>query len=394
MSDLKAGLYNHRKIDFLEEPMFFGSGKNTQRFDIMKYEWYDKSNKIQQGHDWSWDEITIKNDISDHEYKLTEGMKHITKVGLQRAIFLDSLNGRSPILMFGQVCNQPEVEAAITTWTHFEVNKHSRTYTKHLRALYKDPAAIFDESFTTPELSKNTKVISGIFDECYFEVIGWIYKQQRNIPMSKEELDLVYEKFLLAWIEVNILEGIRFYPFFSSIWGMHHSEKVMEELTSDLIFIARDENEHLKFSQYTINLLKKKLGEGFVETFKRLTPIIKERYYQVFQEEYEWIDFTYSKGSYLGMNANIAKDYINYLIVRRMESIGLNVDENALGGKIIRNHPIQWVEWYINNDKEEKLPQQQYILNYIVNAVENDVKDVKALPFLNKLIRIDNKKEQ
>jgi len=168
---------------------------------------------------------------------------------------------------------------------------------------------------------------------------------------------------------------------------MNHSEKVMEELTGDLIFIARDENEHLKLSQYTLNILRKKLGENFVDVFKRLTPVIKERYYTVYQEECEWIDFTYSRGSYLGMNANIAKDYINYLIVRRMEAIGLNVDENALGGKIVRKHPIRWVEWYINNDNEEKLPQQQYILNYVVNAVYNDIKDIKALPFLDKLIR-------
>ena len=388
MDKMNAGsLYNHRKIDFTNEPIFFGTGKNTQRFDVMKYDWYDKINNVQQGHDWAWDEITIKNDIVDHKHKLCDGRRHITKVGLQRAIFLDSLNGRSPILMFGQVCNQPEVEAAITTWTHFEVNKHSRTYTKHLRAFYEDPAAVFDASFTTPELSKNTEPISRIFDECYYEVIGWIYKQQRKIEITEEELEVIYEKFIMAWVEVNILEGIRFYPFFSSIWGMHNSEKVMEELASDLIFIARDENEHLKMTQYTLNLMKKKMDEGFVEIFRKLTPKIKERFYEAYSEECDWVDFTYSKGSYLGMNASIAKDYINYLIIRRMKALGLEPDINAMGGKLVTKHPIKWVEFYINNDKEEKLPQQSYILNYIVNALENDVPNHTILESVNKLIR-------
>jgi len=380
-------LYDHKYIDFTQEKMFFGTGKNTQRFDVMKYEWYDKSNDRQQGNDWSWSEISIKNDIYDHDNKLCDGRRHIIKAGLQRAIFLDSINGRSPILMFGQVCNLPEVEAAITTWTQFEVNKHSRTYTKHLRAFYNNPSEVFDESFTIPELIKNSESITKVFNDCYYEVIGWIYKQQRNIPMSQEEMDVLYEKFILAWIEVNILEGIRFYPFFASLWGMHNTEKVMEELTGDIIFIARDENEHLKLTQYTISQLKNQLDEGFVDTFKRLGPVIKQRYYDAYFEECEWVDYLYSKGSYLGMNANIAKDYINYLTIRRLKAIGYEADVNAMGGKLVTTHPIKWVEEYIYNDQEEKLPQQSYILNYVTNGIKHDVTDHTKLVCVNKYIR-------
>jgi len=379
-------LYDQEYIDFTKEKMFFGTGKNTQRFDIMKYEWYDKSNNEMMGLDWAWDETTIKNDIYDHDNKLDDARRHIVKSGLQRAIFLDSLNGRSPILMFGQVATLPEVEAAITTWTHFEVNKHSRTYTKHLRALYSDPSSVFDEAFTIPELIKNSESISKVYNDCYYEVIGWIYKKQRNIPISKEELDIIYEKFILAWVEVNILEGIRFYSFFATLWGIHKNDKVMEELTSDIIFIARDENEHLKLTQYTIKQLKSQLGEGFTATFKRLGPAIKQRYYDAYFEECEYVDYLFIKGSYLGMNANITKDYINYLTIRRLKAIGYKADVNAMG-KLVTKHPIKWVEWYIHNDKEEKLPQQAYITNYIANGVNRDVTDQTKLDAVNKYIR-------
>lgn len=385
---MKASLYNHVKTDFINEKIFFGSNKNTQRFDVMKYSWYDKINNTMQGKDWAWDEVTIDSDINDHENKLDDTQRFIIKLGLQRAIFLDSLNGRSPILMFGQVTNLPEVEAAITTWTHFEVNKHSRTYTKHLRAFYKDPAKVFDESFNIPELSKNTKKISAIYDECYYEINNWIYKSQRDIPLTEHEKNKLYEKFIMAWVEVNILEGIRFYPFFTTIWAMHNGEKLMEELSSDLIFIARDENEHLKITQYTLNLLKKKKEEGFTEVFKKLSNSIKERYYEAYEEESEWIDFLFSKGSYLGMNASICKSYVNYRIVKALNALGYEADVNRLGGVLVKNNPIPWSNWYINNDKEEKLPQQSYILNYIVNALNHDVSDHTKLDAVIKYIKI------
>lgn len=51
----KASLYNNEYIDFTKEPMFLGKGRNTQRFDVLKYEYFDKSNDIMQGFDWKHD---------------------------------------------------------------------------------------------------------------------------------------------------------------------------------------------------------------------------------------------------------------------------------------------------------------------------------------------------
>jgi len=383
----KSSIYHNKHVDFTKQPMFFGDYKNTQRFDIMKYEWFDKSNNDQQGNDWMWDEVTIDKDIHDHNHKLDDGQRFITRIGLQRAIFLDSINGRGPALMFGQVATLPEVEAVIMQWDNMEVNKHSKTYTKHLRALYKHPDVVFDESFTIPELNVVTNSVSKVYNECYMDVIEYVYKQQRDIPLTKEDMYRIKSSFLLAWIEVNILEGIRFYSFFASIWGMNYRQGVMGELSEDLMLIARDENEHLALTQYTISLMKKVEEEGFTELFKDLLHTIKERFYAVYLEEKEYVTFLFSKGSYLGMNEHIMMDYIVYLLIRRMRSIGIEPDINRLGGKMVLKHPIKWVEPYLNTDLEERRPQQQNILNYVTNGVNHNVSDHTKLDSVIKYLK-------
>lgn len=383
----KCLIYSNEKIDFLNEPMFFGSGKNTQRYDEMKYEWFDKSNNRQQGHDWAWDEITISNDIIDHNSKLSDAGRFVIRKGLQRAIFLDSVNGRGPVAMFGQVASLPEVEAVITTWQQFEVNKHSRTYTKHLRALYINPGEVFDESFTDPNLIKIADSIAGPYNTAYKSVITYIYKTLNDIEITDEEMFKIKSDFLMAWIEVNILEGLRFYPFFSTIWAIHHGTKYMNELTGDLIFIARDENEHLSLTQYTISKFKKIEIEGFKDVFEHKMADIKERFYQALEEEFEWIDYLFSKGSFIGMNAKICKSYVIYLTIRRMRAIGIEPDIDRIGGKLIETHPIPWVEYYIVNDEEEKLPQEENILNYIVNALNDDMTPDKKKKLISKFLK-------
>lgn len=390
MKNEKGMLYSHNKIDFTQEKMFFGTGKNTQRYDDMKYSWYDKNNNTQQGHDWAWDEITIKNDLLDYSEKLTDAQRYIIKRSLQRAIFLDSINGRGPIAVFGQVCNLPEVEADITTWQYFEVNKHSRTYTKHLRAFYPNPGEVFDESFTLDALQTSAQAIAGPYNAAYRNVINWIYKQQRDLEMSKEETQELLETFIMGWIEVNILEGIRFYPFFAGIWGINNGTKLMNELSGDLILICRDENEHLNLTQHTLKILKRNKDEGFTDTFLKLIPRIKQRFYDAYIEECEWIDELFSHGSYLGMSATIMKSYINYLIGRRMRAVGIEPDANNLGGILVLKNPIPWVDYYIYNDEEEKLPQQENVLNYITNGIKNDILDHTTMESVKKYIRVRN----
>ena len=113
-------LYDNKKIDFTKEKMFFGEGRNTQRFDVVKYPWLDTSNDKQQGLDWKHDEVPMSQDYIDFNTKMLPQEKFIYTRVLQKLIFLDSLQGRAPFLTFGQIATLPELEGVILTWTYFE----------------------------------------------------------------------------------------------------------------------------------------------------------------------------------------------------------------------------------------------------------------------------------
>jgi len=374
-----VSIYNLNKIDFSKEKLFFGAGKNSQRFDILKYPKLDKSNDTQQGFDWKHDEIPLTADTKQFKTRLSNPQQFITTKTLQKLIFLDSAQGRGPVLIFGQIATLPELENVITAWQYFEGNKHSRTYTEILRSLYDDPDKIFDESFEIEELQSVVKTISTVYDEAYFHIINYIYTTQRGLSISKKEMDILKEKMILCLIEINALEGVRFYPGFASIWGMHRSERLLPGCTENLQFICRDENEHLALTQLLLKYLRQNEEEEFKEVYDSIKDKIEARYYEIYFEEVNWIKYLYSEGSYIGMNADITIQYLNYLMIRRMKSLGIKANKEKLDGLYITKNPLPWIDNYINMDKNEKLPQQEKILNYITGGVQQDIEEEEIL---------------
>jgi len=388
MLNTDVSLYNDNKIDFSKEPIFFGTGKNTQRFEDPKYPFFDKSNLQQQGQDWMADEIPLTKDRSQFKTIFKDKIPEtfVTTRNFQKLIFLDSLNGRGPFLILGQLTTLPEFENVTITWDYFEAAKHSRTYTEELRALYDNPEEIFNESFEIPELLEIAKSISTPFEEAYYETIGYIYKRQRGIEITREEMDYIKEKILMVIIEINALEGIRFYPGFAAIWSITEGQGYLPGSSENLQFICRDENTHLALTQYLLKLLRTIPEEGFVDIYKKNIDKITARYYQVYKEEKKWIQYIFSEGSYIGMNEDILIQYLNYITIRRMKAIGLKPTKEGLDGLYITKNPLPWIEKYINMDKNEKLPQEEKVLNYLTGAVEQDIENHQDLDFIKELL--------
>jgi len=367
-----VSLYNSNRIDFSSEKLFFGSGKNSQRFDVLKYPVLDKSNDKQQGFDWKHDEIPLIKDSKDHKTRAVSAQKFVVKRTFQKLIFLDSVQGRGPVSIFGQIATLPELENVILTWTYFEGAKHSRTYTEILRALYSEPDVVFDEAFEVQELQEVANKISSVYEKSYQSVIEYIYKTQRGIEFTDEDLHELKKDILRCLFEINALEGVRFYSSFAAIWAMHKSQDLYPGCSEDLQFIARDENEHLALTQNLLKFLRKNEDEEFIEAYEEIKDELEARYYEIYFEEVDWIKFLFSEGSYIGMNEDILTNYLNYITIRRMKSLGINPTKERLGGKYITKNPLPWIETYINMDKEEKLPQEEKILNYVTGGVEQD----------------------
>jgi ribonucleoside-diphosphate reductase beta chain len=166
-------------------------------------------------------------------------------------------------------------------------------------------------------------------------------------------------------VNINILEGVRFYPGFACIWALNKSQGYLSGTTKNLKFICRDENQHLAMTQKILQLFKLREDEGFKDIMVELNDTIFEMYRTAYEEEAEWIDYLFSQGSILGFNADIAKEYLKYIINRRLKAIGQPI---MFAG--CSNNPIPWIEPYINMDKTEGLPQEDEVTNYVSGGVD------------------------
>lgn len=376
----KSSLYIPEKIDFTKEPMFLGSGKNTQRFDSMKYPFFDEKNEKMQGFDWAFNEAKLKTDYVDFNTKMTfaDQFKY-TKV-LQKLIFLDSLQGRGILLTLGHIVSLPELENAMLVWEYFEGAKHSKTYTENLRGVYDDPARIFDESFEIPELMLLAKSISNPYNECYELIIEMQYKIIKNLEITPEFMKALKKSVIKLLVVINILEGVRFYSGFACIWALNKSQGFVEGTSKNLKFICRDENQHLALTQKMLQILRKVKEEGFQEEYEEMRETIVNLYKEAYYEEEAWIDYLFQHGSTIGLNAEISKQYLKYIINRRLKAIGENIIFSGFN-----ENPIPWIESYINMDKNEVLPQEGEILNYITGGINKDVK-VDTVNFAKKYL--------
>ena len=127
----------------------------------------------------------------------------------------------------------------------------------------------------------------------------------------------------LTLINVNILEGIRFYVSFACSFAFGEL-KLMEGSAKIISLIARDENLHLATSQNIINNYRNK------ENDKEMLKIIKENEEEVYkmydeavQQEKDWAKYLFDKGSMIGLNDKLLNQYVEYMANKRLRSIGL-----------------------------------------------------------------------
>ncbi len=334
-----ASLYCDTKIDFTEEPMFLGAGKNLQRYDVFSYEIFDKINDKMQSLFWRPPEIDLNKDALDVKNSEEHELFILTTV-IQKLTFLDSIMGRGPFLTFGQIVSIPELEGAILTWDFFE-SIHSRSYSWILQNCYADPSKIFDEIYDIKEIKNIAEFISRNYNEFYKEVTKHQYYKQNDIKVTDEDLLNLKKALLRLLMVVNCLEGIEFLSGFSAVWALTENKGIFPGTSKILQLISRDELQHLRLTQHINKILRDNKSEGFSELWNSMTTEFYNIYLEAVELEEKFIDLTYSKGSIIGMNADIAKQYLHYVTNQRLKTLGLKTMYPEI------KNPIQWIDrWY------------------------------------------------
>jgi ribonucleoside-diphosphate reductase beta chain len=353
-------LNNNKAYNHITAKMFLNPDGNTgiQRFDTLKYRQFDKLTEKQLGFFWRPQEVDILRDAKDFK-ELSPHEQHIFTSNLKRQILLDTVQGRSPNLAFLPIVSLPEVETWIETWAANETI-HSRSYTHIIRNIYSDPGKVFDEMTEVSEILECADSVSKSYDELIEYNLLW------QVGSKKYDVKEHKRRIWKCLMSVNILEGIRFYVSFACSWAFAEVKK-MEGNAKIIKLIARDENVHLAGTQHMIKLLPQE-DQDFAEIANETQAECVAMFQEAVDQEKAWADYLFKDGSIIGLNADLLKQYIEYIAAKRMINIGLD----KIYTKSNMN-PLPWTQKWIGGSDVQVAPQETEISSYVIGGTKQDI---------------------
>ena len=366
---MSYSIFNQTINNTLTEPMFFGDSVNVARFDQQKFEMFEKLTEKQLSFFWRPEEIDVSKDKIDFA-KLLPNEKHIFISNLQYQILLDSVQGRSPNIAFLPIVSLPELENWIETWA-FSETIHSRSYTHIIRAIVNEPGVVFDQIMKTDEIIERATSVSKYYDKLIKHSQAFLLHGEGKHEINGEIIDInlysLKRLLYLTIISVNILEAIRFYVSFACSFAFAE-RKVMEGTAKIIKLIARDEALHLTGTQHMINLMRD--GKDDLD-MKAIAIECDSEVIQMFKDaanqEKEWAEYLFRDGSMIGLNAEILKQYLEYITNIRMAALNMEPIFKQT------TNPLPWLNHWLDSDNVQVAPQETEITSYLVSAIDNTI---------------------
>jgi ribonucleoside-diphosphate reductase beta chain len=365
-------VFNKNKIDYTKQYMFFGPPLGIQRYDVHKFPVFYKLTQEQLGAFWRPEAYPLTKDRTDYQ-KLSSEQKHIFTSNLKYQIMLDSVQGRGPGLAFLPYCSLPELESCMIAWEFMEMI-HSYSYTYIIKNVYANPSDVFDKIIDDENIMERANSVTESYDD-YLQSANnygasnlWKFNLE-DVEIGKSELYEVKRKLYRAIVNVNILEGIRFYVSFacSFAFGELH---LMEGSAKIISKIALDERLHLFLTQ---NILTKWKNGSDDPDMKKIAQEEESNVYRMFDktvnEEKRWANYLFKDGSMIGLNDKLLHNYVEWIANRRMKAIGLKpiYDISA------NNNPLPWTEDWLNSKNVQNPPQEEQLESYIIGGINQDI---------------------
>ena len=357
------------KTNYTNRSMFLDpEGPVTiQRFEEFRYPKIAKFEETARGFFWIPEEITLTKDAADFK-DASETVRHIFTSNLLRQTALDSIQGRSPTQIFSPVCSIPELEALCLLWGFFETNLHSKSYSHIIRNIYNVPKEVFNTIHNTNEIIDMAASV------------GKYYNRLHEINCLKENGDTSIteqEHIKAIWLALHAsyaLEAFRFMVSFATSLAMVEN-KIFIGNGNIISLILQDEILHKDWTAYIINQVVRD-DPRFAAIRQECADEVYQIYMDVIQEEKDWADYLFKHGPVIGLNAQILKDFVDYIAVNALKEVGIKYLQAAP-----KSTPIPWFNKHISTDKKQTALQESESTNYVI-GVMSDSLDYDALPEL------------
>ena len=362
----KAQYNLNTKTDYLKRQMFLDpQGPVTiQRFEEFRYPKVAKFEETARGFFWVPEEISLTKDAQDFK-DASDAVKHIFTSNLLRQTALDSLQGRAPAQVFMPVVSLPELEALVNNWTFFETNIHSRSYSHIIRNIYNVPKEVFNTIHETKEIVEMASSI------------GIQYERLHMINCRKElgEKFAEQEHIKAIWLALNAsygLEAFRFMVSFATSLAMVEN-KIFIGNGNIISLILQDELLHKGWTAWIINQVVKE-DPRFTKAKEECEAEVYQMYMDVIREEKEWADYLFKKGTVIGLNSNILKDFVDYTAATALKDIGIKYGHPAP-----KTTPIPWFNKHSDTHKKQTALQENESTNYVIGVMSDNL-DYDELP--------------
>jgi len=356
------------KTNYLERHMFLDpQGPVTiQRFEEVKYPKLQKLEQTARGFFWVPEEVSLTKDASDFK-DASDAVKHIFTSNLLRQTALDSLQGRGPAQVFTPVVSLPELEALMYNWSFFETNIHSRSYSHIIRNIYNVPKEVFNTIHDTSEIIDMASSVGNYYDK--------LHVANCNIESGLYVEEEYHIKAI--WLALNAsyaLEAFRFMVSFATSLAMVEN-KIFIGNGNIISLILQDEIMHKDWTAYLINQVVKE-DPRFAKAKQECEAEVYKLYMDVIREEKEWAEYLFKKGSVIGLNANILKDFVDYTANTALKDIGIKYQHPAP-----KNTPIPWFNKHSETSKKQTALQENESTNYVIGVMSDQLNydDLPAL---------------
>lgn len=357
-------VYEQEKYNYKENPLLFGRSLNIQRSDDPRYPQFEKANAKMIGFFWRPEEVSLAKDRSDF-LRCSVAEKRIFTLNLSYQTLLDSVQGRSPALLFMPFVSNPEFEQTLTFWQMFEAI-HYRSYSYIIKNLYPNPDEIFDNVLVDEFIRARAASVTQAMDDFLHE--GLLYRHAVLLNPSMEVPYSLKEKAYRAMAAIFILESIRFYVSFTCTFAFAQN-KLLEGSAKIVKFIARDENEHVGITTNVLKLWRSGAeGKEWQDISVRNEPVLRSMFQDAIYQEKDWSKYLFRDGSLLGLNDNMLCGSIDFWGNKRMKNAGLDPLND------VRENSLTWMdEWIGNSRGVQNAPQETEIESYVVGGTNRDV---------------------
>lgn len=295
----------------------------------LKYQWAWEHYLNGCANHWMPTEVPMLKDIETWKSNtLTPDERRVILRNLGFFATAESLVGNNLVLAIFRHVTNAECRQYLLRQA-FEEAVHSHTFLYIVESLGLDEGEVFN---------------------MYHEVPAIARKDQLEMELTAEVLDPHFstdsfagaQSFLKNLIGYYlIMEGIFFYTGFVMVLSFHR-RNLMTGIGEQFQYILRDETIHLNFGIDLINGIKSENPELWTDSFQKE---MIERVRHAVEVEIDYARDVLPRGV-LGLNADLFRNYVQYIADRRLERIGLPAQYGS-------PNPFPWMSETIDLSKEK-----------------------------------------